>query len=99
MEKHRTKEPTYRVDTAPRCIGQLAKIPKNIRERILDRIEELGFDPKPHGVEPLHGSDKGLFRIRQGDYRIVYSIQDQRLLVLVVRVVHRKEVYKKKHSK
>ncbi len=62
-------------------------------------MEKLGRDPRPNGVEPLQGSDKGLFRVGQGDYRIVYSIQDQKLLVLVVRVVNRKEVYKKKHSK
>jgi len=92
------KKPTHHIEMAPRCEDQLAKIPKDIRKLILDRIEKLGFDPKPHGVEPLHGSEKGLFRIRQGDYRIVYSIQDQKLLILIVRVVHRKEVYKKKHS-
>ena len=97
MKKPKMGEPIYSVEMAPRCEGQLAKIPKDIRELILDRIEVLGFNPKPHGVEPLQGSDKGLYRIRQGDYRIVYCIQDQKLLVLVVRVVHRKEVYKKKH--
>lgn len=93
------KESIYQVDFAPRTEGQLAKIPKNIRKLILERMEKLGRDPRPNGVEPLQGSDKGLFRVRQGDYRIVYSIQDQKLLVLVVRVVNRKEVYKKKHSK
>jgi len=97
MKKHRTGIPFYAVDMAPRCLGQLEKIPKDIRELILDRIEDLGFEPKPHGVEPLHGSDKGLFRICQGDYRVVYSIQEQKLLILVVRIAHRKEVYKKKH--
>ena len=93
------KEPVYCVDFAPRIEDQLKKIPKHIRDLILERIEKLGSDPRPNGVEPLHGSDKGLYRVRQGDYRIVYSIQDQKLLVLIVRVVNRKEVYKKKHSK
>ena len=93
------KEPVYQVDFAPRTESQLAKIPKDIRELVLGRIEKLGKNPRPNGIEPLQGSDKGLFRIRQGDYRIVYSIQDQKLLVLVVRIAHRKEVYKKKHSK
>jgi mRNA interferase RelE/StbE len=93
------KEPRYSIDMAPNTQDQLAKIPKDIKELIMDRIEKLGSDPRPQGVEPLHGSDKGLFRVRQGDYRIVYRIQDKILLVLIVRVVHRKEVYKKKHSK
>ena len=93
------KEVNYHIEMAPRTEDQLKKIPKPIRELIFDRIEKLQFDPKPHGVEPLQGVDKGFFRIRQGDYRIVYCIQEQRLLILVVRIVHRKEVYKKKHSK
>lgn len=59
----------------------------------------IDFAPRTEGVEPLQGIEKGLFRIRQGDYRIVYSIQDQKLLILIVRIVHRKEVYKKKYSR
>jgi mRNA interferase RelE/StbE len=55
----------------------------------MDRIEKLETNPRPVGIEPLQGAEVGLFRIRQGDYRIVYSIQDKKLLVLVVRVVHR----------
>jgi len=89
----------YTIDFAPRIEGQLNLIPKDIRKLIFDRIDKLRTNPRPEGIEPLQGSEKGLFRIRQGDYRIVYSIQDQKLLILIVRVVHRKEVYKKKHSK
>lgn len=90
---------TYSIHFAPRIEQQLNLIPKNIRKLIFDRIEKLSSDPRPLGVEPLQGAEKGLFRIRQGDYRIVYSIQDQKLLILIVRIVHRKEVYKKKHSR
>lgn len=89
----------YTIEFAPRTEKQLEIIPKAIRKQVLDRIEKLKENPRPENVEPLHGSDDGLFRIRQGDYRIVYSIQDRKLLVLIVRVVNRKEVYKKKHSK
>ncbi len=67
------KESVYQVDFAPRTEEQLAKIPKNIRKSLLERIERLGRDPRPSGVEPLQGSDKGLFRVRQGSYRIVYN--------------------------
>lgn len=89
----------YTIDFAPRTERQLNLIPKNVRKLIFERIEKLKTNPRPEGFEPLQGVEKGLFRIRQGDYRIVYSIQDQKLLILIVRVVHRKEVYKKKHAK
>jgi mRNA interferase RelE/StbE len=87
----------YSIEFAPRTEGQLAIIPKRIRKQIFDRIENLSKNPRPENIEPLRGNDDGLFRIRQGDYRIVYSINDKKLLVLIVRVVHRKEVYNKKH--
>ena len=86
---------TYTIEFAPRTEKQLAVIPKPIRIQVLDRIENLKKNPRPENIEPLRGNDSDLYRIRQGDYRIVYSIQDKRLLVLIVRVVHRKEVYKK----
>lgn len=89
----------YTIDFAPRIESQLNLIPKNIRQLIFERIDKLKVDPRPDGAEPLQGTEKGLFRIRQGDYRIVYGIQDQKLLILILRIVHRKEVYKKKHSK
>lgn len=90
--------PLYTIEFAPRLEGQLEIIPKAIRKKIFERIEKLKKDPRPVNVEPLHGGESGLFRIREGDYRIVYSIQDKKLLILVIRVVHRKEVYKKKHA-
>ena len=90
---------TYTIEFAPRIEGQFALIPKDIKRLIFDRIDKLKLNPRPENVESLQGVNKGLFRVRQGDYRIVYSIHDQKLLILVVRVVHRKEVYKKKHSR
>lgn len=89
----------YTIDFAPRIEQQLNLISKDIKKLIFERIDKLKTDPRPENIEPLQGTDKGLFRIRQGNYRIVYSIQDQKLLILIVRIVHRKEVYKKKHSK
>jgi mRNA interferase RelE/StbE len=75
---------TYVVEFAPRTENQLAIIPKAMRKLILERIDKLRENPRPKNVEPLKGSDSGLFRIRQGNYRIVYSIQDKKLLVLIV---------------
>ncbi len=89
---------TYKIEFAPRLERQLKIIPGHDRTKIFQRIEKLTTNPRPENVECLQGTDAGLYRIRQGDYRIVYCIQDKRLLVLIVRVVHRKEVYKKKHS-
>jgi len=77
----------YTIEFAPRTESQLAIIPKSIRKQIFERIEKLAKNPRPQNVEPLHGNDDGLFRIRQGDYRIVYAINDKFLLVLIVRVV------------
>ena len=70
----------------------LTSIPKNDVQRIIARIEQLANDPGPPGCEKLTGHE--LYRIRQGNYRIVYSIQDNELTIWVIRVGHRKEVYR-----
>ena len=57
------------------------------------RIEALGTDPRPRGRQELSASDD-LYRIRSGDYRIIYQVQDDRLVVLVIRVGHRRDVYR-----
>lgn len=67
-------------------------IPTKDLQRILDRIKLLAEDPRPQGYEKLTGQER--YRIRQGLYRIVYSIQDNELTVWVVKVGHRKEVYR-----
>jgi mRNA interferase RelE/StbE len=71
---------------------ELRKVPKNYLKKILSRIEKLGSDPRPVGCEKLTGHE--LYRVRQGNYRIVYSIQDNELTVWVIKVGHRKEVYR-----
>ena len=70
----------------------LRPIPKKELEKILDRIAALGRAPRPIGVEKLSGRD--CYRIRQGRYRIVYSVQDEELTIWVVKVGHRKDVYR-----
>ena len=67
-------------------------IPKKDLRRILDRIAALANDPRPPGCEKLSGQDR--YRLRQGRYRIVYSIQDDELTVWVVKVGHRKQIYR-----
>ena len=67
-------------------------IPKNDLGKILERIETLAENPRPPGCEKLTGQQK--YRLRQGRYRILYSIQDDELTVWVVKVGHRKDIYR-----
>ena len=70
----------------------LSAIPKKNLKRILNKIEFLEDNPRPVGCEKLSGQEK--YRLRQGSYRIIYSIQDNELTVWVVKVGHRREVYR-----
>ena len=67
-------------------------IPKRDLQRIMQRISGFAEDPRPHGSEKLSGQER--YRVRQGRYRIIYSIQDEELTVWVVKVGHRKDVYR-----
>ena len=67
-------------------------IPRKDLKRILDRIKMLADDPRATGCEKLTGQER--YRVRQGRYRIVYSIQDNELTIWVVKVGHRKDVYR-----
>lgn len=70
----------------------LRAFPKSDIRRIMQRIRALADEPRPAGCEKLSGLEQ--YRIRQGVYRIVYEIADERLLVLVVKIGHRREVYR-----
>ena len=83
----------HRIEYRPEALRNLKKLDATMLRRILSRIEELANDPRPHGVETLTGPER-LYRVRVGDYSIVYTIRDPALLVLVVRVGHRREVYR-----
>lgn len=77
----------------PSAVKELERIPsKKERQRIATRIRRLADDPRPPGCQKLSGRDR--YRIRQGVYRIVYSIRDQQLIVVVIRVGHRKDIYR-----
>jgi mRNA interferase RelE/StbE len=68
------------------------RIPKKELRYIFKKIERLSEDPRPHGCEKLTGQER--YRLRQGKYRIVYSIQDNELTVWIVKVGHRKDIYR-----
>jgi mRNA interferase RelE/StbE len=73
----------------------LSKLPNEVVKKILDAITELADDARPYGCKKLQGSGD-FYRIKIGNYRVIYEISDGELLILVVEIGHRKEVYKKK---
>lgn len=84
---------TYTIEISTSAAKAVGKLEKANRLRIVGAIELLSVDPRPPGAKMLRGGEHGRWRVRVGDYRIVYAIEDDRLLVLVLRVAHRREVY------
>ncbi|MBI3317960.1 MAG: type II toxin-antitoxin system RelE/ParE family toxin [Candidatus Omnitrophica bacterium] len=83
----------YTLEFKPSAAREFSKLPRPVQVSIRPRIDALVDNPRPHGVEKVAGGED-LFRIRAGDYRVVYQVQDDRLFILVVRVGHRREVYR-----
>ena len=81
---------SYRLLIKPSAVKEIEAIPKKDRTRIVKRIQGLSGNPRPPGCEKLSGEEK--YRVRQGWYRIVYSIDDQAREVLVAKIAHRKDV-------
>lgn len=86
---------TYRVEVAPAAVRQLRKLDPAARRRVQAAVELLAEQPRPNGAKKLTGGD-GEWRVRTGDYRIVYDIHDDVLLVLVVAVGHRPDIYRRR---
>ena len=83
---------SYRVEIRRSAEKEISRLPDAIRRRIVAKILALAHDPRPHGSQKLAGGDE--YRIRQGDYRIVYTIEDAVVTVTIVRVAHRSDVYR-----
>jgi mRNA interferase RelE/StbE len=83
---------TYRVEVSRRAAKAVTSLDKPLRRKILAAIDALSGDPRPAGVKKL--ADQQAWRIRVGDYRIIYEIHDQVLLIIVVDIGHRKEIYR-----
>ncbi len=83
---------SYRVLIKPSAARELEAIPRKDRSRVATKIASLGANPRPVGAEKLSGQEQ--YRLRQGRYRVVYSISDAERTVLVVKVAHRREVYR-----
>ncbi len=84
----------YTVDFTPAAARQFRKLPRNVQAVLRPTINAFADEPRSHGVKTLTNAEQGTYRIREGDYHIVYDIEDDVLLVLVVRVGHRREIYR-----
>ncbi len=74
---------------------ELAKLrDKKLLMRLIDAIDALQENPRPHGCKPLKGTHKGKYRIRVGEWRIIYQIEDQKLIIAIIWVGDRKDVYR-----
>ncbi len=83
---------TLRIRPAAR--RQIKKLDRSIQARVIRRLEQLAEDPRPPGTTKLTAQDN-LFRIRDGDYRIIYQIQDEALIILIAKIAHRGEAYRR----
>ncbi|HMU62960.1 MAG TPA: type II toxin-antitoxin system RelE/ParE family toxin [Gemmatimonadales bacterium] len=83
---------SYSLEIKRSAAKELAQVPPKDRGRIVARIQALADDPRPVGAERLSGQER--YRVRQGDYRILYEIEDQVLRIMVVKIGHRRDVYR-----
>ncbi len=83
----------YQVTLSKAAARALRRVDRPVQRRLLDAIAQLGGDPRPHGTKALQGTE-GLPRVRVGDYRVVYLVEDDQLVVLVVTLGHRSDVYR-----
>lgn len=85
----------YQVKTASRRVEkEIADLPRGMRERVIEAIRKLGEDPRPRGARKLAGEMRGAWRIRVGDYRVLYDVDDQEQVVIILAVLHRREAYR-----
>lgn len=83
----------YEITYAQSALKALRKLDRGIARRILTAIDALAGDPRPHGCKQLKGGG-GEMRIRVGDYRIIYDVDDGEVVILVLAIGHRREVYR-----
>ncbi len=83
----------YRIEVARSALKSLARIPQPYQRRIRDRIRTLATNPRPPGVKKLRG-DRDYYRIRIGDYRVLYTVNDKERIVRIAVIAHRREAYR-----
>jgi len=83
---------SYRLLIKPSAVKELEEIPRQDRRRLATRVRQLAREPRHPGAEKMRGHD--LYRVRQGNYRILYEIIDHDLTVTVIKIGHRREIYR-----
>lgn len=83
---------SYELRIKPSAVGELEALPLRDRRRMAARIQGLSADPRPRGCEKLTGGDR--YRLRQGNYRVLFQVDDLRRTVTVVKIGHRRDVYR-----
>ncbi len=84
---------TYRIEFVPSAVRELQRLPKDTRARVIRKIDQLAVNPLPPGSKKLHGA-ANRWRIRIGDYRVIYDIHDRIFRVLVLTIGHRSDIYR-----
>ncbi len=85
---------TYRIELLKQVVKALKKVPKADRDKIARKIDMLKEQPIPIGAKKLKGTNLDFYRIRQGDWRIIYTIEDGELLIVIVALGHRRDIYR-----
>ena len=83
----------YSIKFLRTALKELSKLPLEVQQRIADRIDELKTNPYPPGIKALKNGD-GRLRLRVGDYRVIYRIEADNLVIIVIKVGHRRNIYK-----
>jgi mRNA interferase RelE/StbE len=83
---------SYRILIKPSAVNEIEGLPRKDRGRIVEKILRLADEPRPPGCEKLSGREQ--YRLRQGSYRILYSIEDADVIVVVVKIAHRRDAYR-----
>jgi mRNA interferase RelE/StbE len=84
---------TYQIEFVKQAAKQFKSLPDLVQQRISPKIDALAIEPRAIGAVKLAGAED-LYRIRVGEYRVIYSIEDDLLVILVVKIAHRREVYR-----
>ena len=84
---------SYQIEWKRSAVKELRKLPRSMLSKIVKAVDDLSLNPYPQGVRKLAGSED-TYRIRVGDYRVLYAIIENRFIVQVIRVGHRRDVYK-----
>ncbi len=84
---------TYEIQFTNAARKQFKKLSKTVQRQLKPVVDDLANNPRPHGYIELHGKLKGLYRVRSGNYRIIYTVSDKNLLVLVLKIGDRGGIY------